>query len=462
MIRTEIDSMPTEMDVVSRKIMQLQIEEMALSKEEDKLSQERLAVLRKELKEKRELFLSLKARWKKEKSQINLVQEIKAKIDEVNLQIETAKRLGEYETAAKLQYSDLPALNEQLKVAEQKSADKSINSLLRMEVTEEEIAQIISRWTSIPITKLMESEKKKLLMLEDVLHKRVIGQDEAVTKVAEAILRSRAGIADENRPIGSFMFLGPTGVGKTELAKTLADYLFNDERSLIRIDMSEYMEKFSVTRLIGAPPGYVGYEEGGQLSEAVRRKPYSVILFDEIEKAHPDVFNVLLQVLDDGRITDGKGRLINFKNTVIILTSNLGSSYILEDVEKGCERVSEQTNEKIKSLLKSTFRPEFLNRLDEIVTFTPLSQSAVEKIVDLLLQKLVNRLNKQQLKLLVTPEAKALIIERGYDVVYGARPLKRFIESKIETAVAKAILGGDLLPGDTVTVGVKNGEISVI
>ncbi len=461
MIRTEIDSMPTEMDVISRKIMQLQIEEMALSKEEDDLSKQRLTELRKDLAQKQEEFLRLKAQWEREKKEINSVQDIKAKIDEVNLKIENAKRAGDYEKAAKLQYSDLPALYKKLKTAEEKSADKSINSLLRMEVSEEEIAQIVSKWTSIPVTKLLEGEKKKLLKLEDTLHLRVIGQDEAVKKVAEAILRSRAGISDENRPIGSFMFLGPTGVGKTELAKTLADYLFNDERNLIRIDMSEYMEKYSVSRLIGAPPGYVGYDEGGQLTEAVRRKPYSVILFDEIEKAHPDVFNVLLQVLDDGRITDGQGRTVNFKNTIIIMTSNLGSNYILEDIERGEEDISDETKGKINSLLKSTFRPEFLNRFDDIVTFSPLSREAVGKIVDLLLQKLVSRLAKQQLKLKVEKEAKELIIDRGYDVVYGARPLKRFIESKIETAVAKAILGGNLSSGDVITVTAIKSEIAI-
>ncbi len=462
MIRTEIDSMPTEMDVISRKIVQLQIEEMALSKEKDSLSLERLENVRKELSEKRETLALLKLQWEKEKEEINSVQNIKEKIDQINLEIENAKRKGDYERVAKLQYGELPALNEKLRESEQKSLNKSVNSLLRMEVTEEEIAQIVSKWTSIPVTKLMEGEKKKLLKLAEKLHERVIGQDDAVQKVAEAILRSRAGIADENRPIGSFMFLGPTGVGKTELAKTLADYLFNDERSLIRIDMSEYMEKYSISRLIGAPPGYIGYDEGGQLTDAVRRKPYSVILFDEIEKAHPDVFNLLLQALDDGRITDAHGRTVNFKNTIIIMTSNLGSSYIMEDMEKGYSEITDETRGKISELLKRTFRPEFLNRFDDIVTFTPLSRSSVEKIVDLLLKKLALRLSNQQLKLEVTKEAKNLIIERGYDVTYGARPLKRFIESKIETAVAIRILGGDIQEGQTLTVAVKDGEIIVL
>ncbi len=462
MIRTEIDSMPTEMDVISRKIVQLQIEEMALSKEKDSLSLERLENVRKELSEKKETLALLKLQWEKEKEEINSVQNIKERIDQINLEIENAKRKGDYERVAKLQYGELPALNEKLHESEQKSLNKSVNSLLRMEVTEEEIAQIVSKWTSIPVTKLMEGEKKKLLKLAEKLHERIIGQDDAVQKVADAILRSRAGIADENRPIGSFMFLGPTGVGKTELAKTLADYLFNDERSLIRIDMSEYMEKYSISRLIGAPPGYIGYDEGGQLTDAVRKKPYSVILFDEIEKAHPDVFNLLLQALDDGRITDAHGRTVNFKNTIIVMTSNIGSSYIMEDMEKGYSEITEETKGKINELLKRTFRPEFLNRFDDIVTFTPLSRSSVEKIVDLLLKKLALRLSSQQLKLDVTKDAKNLIIECGYDVTYGARPLKRFIESKIETAVAIRILGGDIQEGQTLTVTVKDGEIIVL
>ena len=462
MIRTEIDSMPVEMDVISRKIMQLQIEEMALSKEEDQLSKERLVKIKAELQEKREEFMKLKLQWEDEKSQINAVQETKEKIDKLNLEIENAKRVGNYELAAKLQYSELPLLNKKLAEAEQKSVNRSVNSLLRMEVTEEEIAKIVSKWTAIPVTKLMEGEKKKLLSLDKKLHQRVIGQEEAVQKVSEAILRSRAGIADENKPIGSFMFLGPTGVGKTELAKTLAEYLFDDERNMVRIDMSEYMEKFSVSRLIGAPPGYVGFDDGGQLTEAVRRKPYSVILFDEIEKAHPDVFNVLLQVLDDGRITDGQGRVVNFKNTIIIMTSNLGSEFILEDMQKGygCE-ITEESKERVNALLKRTFRPEFLNRLDEIVIFTPLSESAVAKIVDIMLNKLASRLERQQIQLSVTEEAKRFIVANGYDVIYGARPLRRFIESKIETAVAKVLLGGNLKQKGIINVTVKNDDIFV-
>ena len=462
MIRTEIDSMPVEMDVISRKIMQLQIEEMALSKEEDQLSKERLVKIKAELQEKREEFMKLKLQWEDEKSQINAVQETKEKIDKLNLEIENAKRVGNYELAAKLQYSELPLLNKKLAEAEQKSVNRSVNSLLRMEVTEEEIEKIVSKWTAIPVTKLMEGEKKKLLSLDKKLHQRVIGQEEAVQKVSEAILRSRAGIADENKPIGSFMFLGPTGVGKTELAKTLAEYLFDDERNMVRIDMSEYMEKFSVSRLIGAPPGYVGFDDGGQLTEAVRRKPYSVILFDEIEKAHPDVFNVLLQVLDDGRITDGQGRVVNFKNTIIIMTSNLGSEFILEDMQKGygCE-ITEESKERVNALLKRTFRPEFLNRLDEIVIFTPLSESAVAKIVDIMLNKLASRLERQQIQLSVTEEAKRFIVANGYDVIYGARPLRRFIESKIETAVAKVLLGGNLKQKGIINVTVKNDDIFV-
>lgn len=460
MLRTEIDSMPTEMDVISRRIIQLQMEELALSKETDKLSQSRLESVRKELAEKRAAFGELKTRWENEKKEINGVKAVKEEIDKINYEIESAKRRGDYERAAKLQYSELPALKKKLEDEEKKTEGESSEHLLRNEVTADEIAQIVSKWTSIPVTKLMQSEKQKLLKLGDKLHERVIGQDEAVESVAQAILRSRAGISDENRPIGSFLFLGPTGVGKTELAKTLAEYLFDDERNIVRIDMSEYMEKYSVSRLIGAPPGYVGYDEGGQLTEAVRRKPYSVVLFDEIEKAHPDVFNVLLSVLDDGRITDGQGRTVNFKNTIIILTSNLGSSFILDDVEAH-GAVTQEAKDKISALLKQTFRPEFLNRLDDIVTFTPLGKSDVKKIVDLFLARLGKRLAKQQLKLSVTEAAKDKIIEGGYDVVFGARPLKRFIESTVEVQVAKALLGGDFAEGDSVVVDVINGEIAV-
>ncbi|MBQ7408402.1 MAG: ATP-dependent chaperone ClpB [Clostridia bacterium] len=461
MLRTEIDSMPIEMDEISRRIMQLQIEEMALSKEEDKLSKERLQKVREELSVKREQFATLKAQWDTEKAEIDNLKKLKKQIDEINLKIDDAiHRKNDYELAAKLQYRDLPLLQKEVAELEQKSANKRVNTLIRGEITAEEIAQIVSKWTSIPVTKLLSSEKQKLLGLDKKLHERVIGQDEGVQKVANAILRSRAGISDENKPIGSFMFLGPTGVGKTELAKALAEYLFDNERNMVRIDMTEYMEKFSVSRLIGAPPGYVGYDEGGQLTEAVRRKPYSVVLFDEIEKAHPDVFNVLLQVLDDGRITDGQGRTVNFSNTVIIMTSNLGSNAILNSIESYGEITSEAENE-INKLLKGTFRPEFLNRLDDIVIFTPLTKSDIENIVDLLLNKLEQRLDKQQLTLKVTANAKKAIIEGGYDVTFGARPLKRFIQKYVETAVARAILKGDLSEDSTITVDYSNGEFVI-
>ena len=458
MIRTEIDSMPTEMDVISRKIMQLEIEEMALEKETDKLSIDRRESIKKELSELHDKFNEMKAQWENEKKEINSVQDTKAEIDKINLQIEEAKRHSDYGKAAQLQYGELPALTKKLEEAEKKSASGS--TLLRDEVTADEIAKIVAKWTGIPVTKLMESEKEKLLHLSDELHKRVIGQDEAVKAVSEAVIRSRAGISDENRPIGSFLFLGPTGVGKTELAKTLASYLFDDERNIVRIDMTEYMEKFSVSRLIGAPPGYVGYDEGGQLTEAVRRKPYSVVLFDEIEKAHPDVFNILLQVLDDGRITDSQGRTVNFKNTIIILTSNLGSNVILDNIDKD-GNIKEEAKEQIDKLLKQTFRPEFLNRLDDTVLFTPLTRENVYKIIDILLKKLSDRLDKQNLKLDVTQAAKDLIVDGGYDVTFGARPLKRYIESNVETKVAKAILQGNMDEGDTIVVDAQNGEIVV-
>lgn len=460
MIRTEIDSMPAEMDDISHKIMQLEIEESALKKENDKLSADRMESIRKELAELNSKFNEMRAQLENEKKAISGVQETKAEIDKVNLEIEEAKRACDFSKAAELQYGKLPELQKRLEDAENKSGKRSEGSLLRDEVTADEIAKIVAKWTGIPVSKLMESEKNKLLNLGNELHKRVIGQDEAVTKVADAILRSRAGIADENRPIGSFMFLGPTGVGKTELAKTLANYLFDDERNIVRIDMTEYMEKFSVSRLIGAPPGYVGYDEGGQLTEAVRRKPYSVVLFDEIEKAHPDVFNVLLQVLDDGRITDSQGRTVNFKNTIIIMTSNLGSSYILDGIDAD-GNVSEDAKEKVNALLKTTFRPEFLNRLDDIVTFTPLTRDSVKKIIDLLLEKLEKRLERQNLGLKVTDAAKELIIDGGYDVTFGARPLKRYIESHIETPVARIILEGNLDEGDTVTVDAENGSLKI-
>ena len=458
-IRTEIDSMPTEMDDIARKIMQLEIEEMALKKESDTLSAERLSTIQKELADLREKFNAMKAQWENEKASIHIVSDTKAEIEKVNGEIEEAQRVGDYERAAKLKYSRLPELQKKLEAAQNTSKDTR-PTLLRDTVTEEEIARVVSRWTGIPLAKLMEGEREKILHLDSLLHKRVIGQDEAVTKVSEAILRSRAGIADPNRPIGSFLFLGPTGVGKTELAKALAECLFDDEHNLIRIDMTEYMEKFSVSRLIGAPPGYVGYDEGGQLTEAVRRKPYSVVLFDEIEKAHPDVFNILLQVLDDGRITDSQGRTVDFKNTIIILTSNLGSSYLLDGIDENGE-ISDDAKEKVSQLLKSSFRPEFLNRLDEIVYYKPLTKDNITKIIDLLISSLAERLKDKQLKLSITPLAKDLIIENGYDPVYGARPLKRYLQSKIETMIAKTILEKDLQAGNTIEIGAKNGDFTI-
>ncbi len=460
MIRTEIDSMPTEMDEISRKIMQLQIEETALSKETDALSLSRRDTIKRELGELQDKFNEMKAQWENEKSEITAVQDTKAEIDRVNSEIEEAQRKSDYGKAAELQYGTLPALLEKLQAAEQKSKAGHQNQLLRDEVTADEITKIVAKWTGIPVTKLMASEKEKLLHLEDELHKRVIGQDEAVRTVSEAILRSRAGISDENRPIGSFMFLGPTGVGKTELAKTLASYLFDDEKNIVRIDMTEYMEKFSVSRLIGAPPGYVGYDEGGQLTEAVRRKPYSVVLFDEIEKAHPDVFNILLQVLDDGRITDSQGRTVNFKNTIIIMTSNLGSSLILDNIDESGS-ITEEAKQQVDALLKATFRPEFLNRLDDKVLFTPLARNQVYGIIDLLLERLSDRLARQELKLKVTENAKNAIVDGGYDVTFGARPLKRYIESHVENAVARTILAGNLKQGDTITVDAKDGALEI-
>ena len=452
-IRTEIDSMPAEMDDIARKIMQLEIEEMALKKETDTLSKERLETLQKELAELRDKFNAMKAQWNNEKASIHIVSDTKAEIEKINGEIEAAQRIGDYETAAKLKYSRLPELQKKLNEA-QKNGATAKHTLLRDTVTEEEIARVVSRWTGIPLAKLMEGEREKILHLDDILHKRVIGQDEAVTKVTEAILRSRAGIADPNRPIGSFLFLGPTGVGKTELAKALAESLFDDEHNIVRIDMTEYMEKFSVSRLIGAPPGYVGYDEGGQLTEAVRRKPYSVVLFDEIEKAHPDVFNILLQVLDDGRITDSQGRTVDFKNTIIILTSNLGSSYLLDGIDENGE-ISEDAKEKVSQLLKQSFRPEFLNRLDEIVYYKPLTKENITKIIDLLISGLAERLKEKQLKLEITPLAKELIIENGYDPVYGARPLKRYLQSKIETMIARTMLSNDMQAGNTIEIGAK-------
>lgn len=461
LIKTEMDSMPYELDDISRKIMQHEIEEAALKKESDKLSQEHLQEIQKELADMRAQFSEMKARWENEKSGISSVQKIREEIESVNAQIEQAQREYDLEKAAELKYGRLPTLKKQLEEAEAKAEkDKGkSDSLLRDKVTEEEIAKIICRWTGIPVAKLMEGEREKLLNLENILHERVIGQDEAVTKVSQAILRARAGIANPDRPIGSFMFLGPTGVGKTELAKTLAQALFDDEKNIVRIDMSEYMEKFSVSRLIGAPPGYVGYEEGGQLTEAVRRKPYSVILFDEIEKAHPDVFNVLLQVLDDGRITDSQGRTVDFKNTVIILTSNLGSDIILDGITADNE-ISPEAKEQVTQLLRRSFRPEFLNRLDEIVFYKPLAKTEITSIIDLIIAQLSKRLEDKQLSLKVTDRAKQAISDEGYDPVYGARPLKRLIQSRVETLIAKSIIANDVAPGTVFTVD-YDGEYKV-
>ncbi len=460
MIRTEIDSMPSEMDETSRKIMQLEIEETALKKETDNLSAARLKEIQKELSDLREKFGAMKARWENEKKSIHAVSDLKSEIERVNAEIEKAQRSADYEHAAKLKYSTLPELNKKLEEAYAQSGDRK-NSLLRDTVTEEEIAKVVSRWTGIPLAKLMEGEREKILHLGEILHKRVIGQDEAVQKVSDAIMRSRAGIADPNRPIGSFMFLGPTGVGKTELAKALAECLFDDEHNLIRIDMSEYMEKFSVSRLIGAPPGYVGYDEGGQLTEAVRRKPYSVVLFDEIEKAHPDVFNILLQVLDDGRITDSQGRTVDFKNTILILTSNLGSGYILDGIDAGSGEISDEAKAQVSELLKQSFRPEFLNRLDEIIYYKPLTKKNIRGIIDILTASLARRVEDRQLKLVITDRAKDFIIEHGYDPVYGARPLKRYLQSKVETLLARKMLESDLSAGSLLSVDVENDELTV-
>ena len=457
MIKTEMDSMPSEMDDLAHRITQLQIEQVSLKKETDALSQSRLRELEKELAELQDNFRSMKARWENEKNSIGKVQTLREQIEQTNAAIEKAQREYDLNKAAELKYGRLPQLQKELAEQEKLAAEKKEDTLLRDRVTEEEIARIVARWTGIPVEKLVEGEREKLLHLDEVLHRRVIGQDEAVTKVSEAILRSRAGIANPNRPIGSFLFLGPTGVGKTELAKALAQALFDDERNMVRIDMTEYMEKFSVSRLIGAPPGYVGYEEGGQLTEAVRRKPYSVVLFDEVEKAHPDVFNILLQVLDDGRITDSQGRTVDFKNTILILTSNLGSDIILNDLEQrraeGCNELSEEARDQIDRLLKSKFRPEFLNRLDEIVYYKSLTKDEARSIVDLQLQDLRRRLDEgKHLKLSVTDAAKDFIIDAAYDSVYGARPIKRFIQSRVETLLAKGILQGSYAEGDTLTV----------
>jgi ATP-dependent Clp protease ATP-binding subunit ClpB len=456
MVKTELDSMPAELDEMNHRITQLQIEEASLKKETDELSKQRLATLEKEMAELRDSFNSKKAQWENEKNAVNKVQSLRAEVESTKAEIEKATRTGDYAKAGELQYGKLPTLQKQLEEEEKIAEAKKESSLLRDRVTDDEIARIVARWTGIPVSKLVEGEREKLLRLPDTLHQRVIGQDEAVQKVADAILRSRAGIANPNRPIGSFLFLGPTGVGKTELAKALAQALFDDEKNMVRIDMTEYMEKFSVSRLIGAPPGYVGYEEGGQLTEAVRRHPYSVVLFDEVEKAHPDVFNILLQVLDDGRITDSQGRTVDFKNTVIILTSNLGSDLILEDLEKsramGKNELSEEAKNAIDQLLKRQFRPEFLNRLDDIVYYKSLTKQEIGSIVDLMLADLRRRLADKQLNLVVTDAAKNAIIDGGYDPIYGARPLKRYIQAHVETMIAKEIIGGSHAAGDTLTV----------
>ncbi len=458
MIRTEMDSMPTELDVVRRKIIQMEIEEAALKKEEDPRSKARLAELQKELAETRESFKSKKAQWENEKNAISRVQQLREKIEDLNRQIEKAEQSYDLEKAAELKYGRLPEAQRQLAEEERLAQSAKESSLLRDKVTDEEIARIVERWTGIPVAKLVEGEREKLLHLADTLHKRVVGQDEAVTAVVEAIQRSRAGIQDPNRPIGSFLFLGPTGVGKTELAKALAQSLFDDENAMVRIDMSEYMEKFAVSRLIGAPPGYVGYEEGGQLTEAVRRRPYCVVLFDEVEKAHPDVFNILLQVLDDGRITDGQGRTVDFKNTILILTSNLGSQYLLEGIdEKG--NISDEAKAQVTGLLRQTFRPEFLNRLDEIVFYKPLTKDNIMSIIDLQIDALNHRLADQELTCKLTQAAKDYIVDAAYDPQYGARPLRRYVQHTVETLLAKRILRGDLLPGSTVTVDVEDNEL---
>ena len=460
MIRTEIDSMPAELDDLRRKIMQQEIEEMALKKEDDQLSRDRLEELKKELADEKEQFNAMKSRWEAEKNGVESVKKLKSEIEQMHGDIERAQANLEYEKAAKLKYSDLPALEKQLKDAEA-AAEKhnSDNSMVHDTVTENEIADIVGKWTGIPVSRLMEGEREKLLRLDEIIHKRVVGQDEAVRLVTEAIQRSRAGIADPNRPIGSFLFLGPTGVGKTELAKSLADCLFDDEHNLVRIDMTEYMEKFSVSRLIGAPPGYVGYDEGGQLTEAVRREPYSVVLFDEVEKAHPDVFNILLQILDDGRITDSQGRTVDFKNTIIILTSNLGSAELLDGIQPDGS-IAESARNAVMGELRRAFRPEFLNRLDEIILFKPLTKENLNGIIEILMQGLRKRMADKTLKLDVTDAAKSLIIERGFDPIYGARPLKRYLQSAAETLIAKEILRGDLPAGSTLVLDAENGELT--
>ena len=456
-IKTELDSMPTELDELNRKIMQLEIEQTALEKETDRLSMERLEDLKKDLAELKEEFANKKTQWENEKSSVERLSKLREQIVDVNMQIQDAQQKYDLNRAAELQYGELPRLQKEL--ADEEAAVKSRDlTLVHESVTEEEIARIISRWTGIPVAKLTQGEREKILKLEDQLHERVVGQDEAVTKVADAIIRSKAGVKDPGKPIGSFMFLGPTGVGKTELAKALAEKLFDDENNMVRIDMSEYMEKFSVSRLIGAPPGYVGYEEGGQLTEAVRRKPYSVVLFDEIEKAHPDVFNVLLQILDDGRVTDSQGRTVDFKNTILIMTSNLGSSYLLEDMKDDGE-ISQEAVDLVNQELRGHFRPEFLNRLDEIIMFKPLTKDNISHIVELLIKSLNKRLADSELSIRLTDEAKAMIIEGGYDPLYGARPLKRYLQKYVETLSAKLILSGQVGEGDTIEIAVENGEL---
>lgn len=461
MIRTEMDSMPSELDEINRKIMQHEIEETALKKETDRLAQEHLKDIQKELADLRDQFNSMKAKWENEKQAISKVQKLREDIETVTAQLEKAEAEYDLNRAAELKYGRLPELKKQLEAEERIAEETEQNStLLRDRVTEGEIARIVARWTGIPVQKLVESEREKLLHLDGILHKRVIGQDEAVEKVCDAILRSRAGIQDPDKPIGSFLFLGPTGVGKTELAKALAEALFDDERAMVRIDMSEYMEKYSVSRLIGAPPGYVGYDQGGQLTEAVRRRPYSVVLFDEVEKAHPDVFNVLLQVLDDGRITDSQGRTVDFKNTIIILTSNLGSPQILDGIGDDGE-LKESAKAEVMGLLHRQFRPEFLNRLDEIVFYKPLTRDDMHGIIDLMLAGLQKRLAERQLKLKVTDEAKDLLIQMGYDPMYGARPLRRCLQQQVETLLARYIIGHDLAPETLLTVGVEGGKLTV-
>ena len=458
MIRTEIDSMPSELDDMRRRIMQLEIEEMALKKEDDRLSRERLEKLTEELANLKDSFNEMKSRWEAEKNSVDEVKNLKTELEKLHSEIENAQLRYEYEKAAKLKYSDLPALEKKLAEAEKRSEERSRSTLIHDTVTEEEISSIVAKWTGIPVSKLMEGEREKLLHLDGMLHRRVVGQDEAVQKVTEAILRSRAGISDPNRPIGSFLFLGPTGVGKTELAKALAECLFDDERNIVRIDMTEYMEKFSVSRLIGAPPGYVGYDEGGQLTEAVRRKPYSVILFDEVEKAHPDVFNILLQILDDGRITDSQGRTVDFKNTIIILTSNLGSQYLLDGI--GADgSITDEARKAVDMELHRAFRPEFLNRLDETIMFRPLTRENLNGIIDIMVGSLRRRLAAKDLSLEITDSAKNLIIERGYDPLYGARPLRRYLQSSVETLIARTILSGDIAAGSVITVDEKDGEL---